>query len=153
MLNNPADISNVELELAHKSRLFPDLASDIDLTCVLTAGTSKAYGTWAELTDGSNLLSTIVESHRIHVSAVRIRAASVADKLYVIELGYGPSAGNVAVVSPHDFGSGTKQIDSDEQVKVRAPAIPKGQKVYGRLKCETDEATATIVLRYHYEEP
>lgn len=153
MINNPTDVSAVLLELSHRSHLFPDLASDIDLTCVVTAGTSKAFGAWAELTDGSaNKLSTVAESYDVHISALRIRATSVADKLYAIEIGYGPDAANVTIIDPHDFGSGTKKIDSDEQVRFRPPAIPKGQKVYGRLKCETDGATATIVLRYHYEE-
>ena len=151
-VSKPVDISGLELEFSHLSRLFPDLATDISLTCMLTAGTSEAFGAWAELTDGTNLLSTVAADYALHVSAVRIRATSVADKLYVIEIGYGPDAANVTTISPHDFGSGTVLIDSDEQVRIRGPAIPKGQKVYGHLKCETDAATATIVLRYHYEE-
>jgi len=68
----------------------------------------------------------------------------------VIELGYGLTAGAVTVVDVHDFGSGTKHIDSDEQRRVRAPQIPKGQKAYYRMKCETDSAEAVVVLRYHY---
>lgn len=151
-VSNPTDVAEIELELSHLSYLFPNLASNIDLTCVLTAGISKAFGAWAELTDsGANKLSTIAESYDIHISALRVRATSVADVLYVLEIGYGPNAESVTLTDPHSFGSGTKKIDSDEHGRFRPLNIPKGQKVYGRLKCETDEATATIVLRYHID--
>lgn len=151
-LSNSIDITAISLELAHRSYLYPDLTSDMDLTCTLTAGTSKAFGSWVELTDSSsNELSTIVASNDLHISAVRIRETSVSDKLYVIEIGYGLTAESVTTISPHDFGSGTKKIDSDEQVRVRADVIPAGQKIYGRLKCETNGAIATIVIRYHFD--
>lgn len=152
-VRNPADISPLEFEFSHRSYLFPDLASNIDLTCALTAGAGKAFGDWAELTDsGANTLSTIAESYDLHISAVRIRATDETNVLYVIEIGYGPDAAHVTIVGPHDFGAGDKKIDSDEQVRIRPPTIPKGQKIYGRLKCETDGAIATIVVRYHYKE-
>lgn len=121
----------------YTSLLFPNLSSDIDLTCTLTAGTSKSFGTWAELEDSSaNKLSTVAEGYILHISALRVIEMSEPAKLYVLEIGYGPSAGDVTCIDPHDYGH----------------AIPKGEKVYGRVKCETDGATATIVLWYHYEE-
>ena len=146
-----AKLDEVHQELLHRSYVFPDMSTDIDLTCTFTAGTSKGYLAWAEITDSdSNKLTTIVASYSIHISALRIRSVSVADKLYVIELGYGASASAVPVIDVHEFGSGTKKIDSDEQGRVRAPAIPKGQKVYYRMKCETNSATANVELRYHH---
>ncbi|MBA7571934.1 hypothetical protein ES708_13704 [subsurface metagenome] len=148
--NIPADVDELKLEASHESRLFPDLTADIDLTCILTAGTGKAFGAWTELEDSSeNKLSTIAASSGLHVSALRVRDTDETNVLYVIEIGYGPDAEHVTVIGPHDFGSGDKKIDSDEQVRVRPPSIPKGQKVYGRLKCETDGAIVTIVVRYH----
>lgn len=150
--NLPADIDDVLVELAHRSRLFPDLSSDIDLTCTLTSGEIDTFGTWAEITDsGAKTLSSIVADHALHISALRIRSSSRADKLYVVELGYGPDASHVTIVGPHDFGSGTKKIDSDEQVRFRVERIPKGQKVYYRMLTEdTANATVTVVLRYHH---
>ena len=146
------NIVTIELEASHRSYLFPDLSADIDLTCTVTAGTSKAFGAWAELTDsGANKLSTIAEDNDLHITALRVRATSVADKLYVLEIGCGPSVDDIICIDPHDFGSGTKHIDSDEHSRFRPHAIQQGLKAYGRLKCETDSATATIVLRYHYD--
>lgn len=149
---NIVDVAEVYRELAHRSYLFPDLSSDIDLTCTFTSGAIDAFGTWAEIEDsGAAKLTTVVASYGIHISAVRIRSTSAADLLYVIEVGYGLSASDVTVLDVHGFGSGTKQIDSDEQGRVRTPVIPKGQKVYYRMKTEnTLNATATVVLRYHY---
>lgn len=139
-------------EFHHRSYLFPDLSSDIDLTCTLTSGEIDSFGAWAEITDsGANTLTTIVASYAIYISALRIRTASETDVLYVIEIGYGPDVDNVTVIDPHEFGSGTKHIDSDELVGFRPPALPKGQNVYYRMKTEnTKNATVTIELRYHY---
>jgi len=144
-------LSHIHTELSHRSYIFPDLVSDIDLTCRLVAGVSKAFGDWAELEDSDgNKLTTIVASHHIVISALRIRDTSVADKLYVIQTGYGTTSKDVTPADTHEFGSGIKHIDSDEQLRVRPPRILKGQKVYYRMKCETDSATANIELRYHY---
>ena len=68
----------------------------------------------------------------------------------MIEIGYGLAANDVTGSGVHEFGSGTKKIDSDEQIRVRPPKISKGQKVYYRMKCETNSATANVGLRYHY---
>jgi len=140
-------------EASHRSYLFPDLSSNIDLTCTLTSGAIDSFGAWAEITDsGATTLSSIAAAHALHISALRIRSTSDADLLYVIEIGYGPDAGSVTVIDPHEFGSGTKHIDSDEQARFRPPAIPLGQKVYYRMKTEnTLNATANIELRYHYD--
>lgn len=144
-------VAEIHHELFHRSHIFSDLPSDMDLTCTFTAGISKGYLAWAEIVDSdNNKLTTIVASYAIHISALRIRSTTATDKLYVVEIGYGLTADAVTVVDVHDFGSGTKKIDSDEQKRVRALRIPKGQKVYYRMKCETDSAEAVVVLRYHY---
>ena len=145
-------LDHLLLEAAHRSYIFPDMSSDIDLTCTFTSGAIDEFGAWAEITDsGATTLSSIVAAHALHISALRIRSTNTLNKLYVIEIGYGPDAGSVTVIDPHEFGSGTKHIDSDEQVRFRPPAIPQGQKVYYRMKTEdTPNATANIELRYHY---
>jgi len=152
-IGTPVLIDNKEiyLELSHESFLFPDLSSDIDLTCTLTSGAIDEFGTWAEITDsGATTLGSIAAVSAIHITGLQIRTTSEADVLYVIEIGYGATAGAVTKTDVHDFGSGTKQIDSDEQRRFRPLVIAKGQKVWYRMKTEnTLNATATIVLRYH----
>ena len=145
--------AEVDREFSHRSYIFPDLSSDIDLTCTFTSGAIDEFGAWAEITDsGATTLSSIAAVQPIHISALRIRTTSRADKLYVIEIGYGPNPGAVTIIDPHEFGSGTKKIDSDELARFRPPAIPQGQKAYYRMKTEdTLNATATIELRYHHE--
>lgn len=149
---NRAILDYLFFEAEHRSYLFPDLSSDIDLTCTFTSGAIDEFGAWAEVTDsGATTLSSIAAAHALHISALRIRSTSRADKLYVIELGYGPDAASVTILDAHEFGSGTKHIDSDEQMRFRAPQFPQGQKVYYRMKTEdTLNATANIELRYHY---
>ena len=135
----------------HRSYIFPDLSSDIDLTCTITSGAIDTFGVWAEITDGVTTLSTAAAAHDIHISAVKVRTTSAADKLYVLEFGYGPDADNVTVIDPHQFGSGTRQVASDEQIRFRPPHIPQGSKAWARMKTEdTLNATATIELRYHH---
>ena len=144
-------IDDIKEESAHRSYIFPDLGSDIDLTCTLTSGEIDTYGTWAEITDsGATTFGSVITATGGHVSAIKIRTTSVDDVLYVIELGYGPDAGTVTVWDITSFGSGTKKIDSDEQERFRPPAIPSGQKVWYRMKTENNaNTTAAITLRYH----
>ena len=144
-------IDDLSLEASHRSFLFPDLSSNIDLTCTLTSGAIDTFGTWAEVTDsGPTTFGSLCAAAALHITALRIKSTSVADVLYVIELGYGPNDGDVTVTGPHDFGSGTKKIDSDEQVRLRMSHVPAGSKLWYRMKTENNlNATATIVLRYH----
>ena len=142
----------IQNELSHRSYIFPDLSSNIDLTCTFTSGAIDSFGTWAEITDsGATTLTSIVATSNVHVSALKIRTTSDADVLYVIEVGYGPDTDNVTIWDVHEFGSGTKQIGPDEQVRFRPPPIPQGQKAYYRMKTENNaNATVTIELRYHF---
>lgn len=144
-------VDDIYEEGAHRSYLFPDLGSNIDLTCVFTSGEIDAYGTWAEVTDsGTTTFSSVITSSGGHITALRVRSTSVDDVMYVIELGYGLNTGAVTVFNIHDFGAGTKKIDSDQQIRFRPPLIPSGQKVYYRMKTENNaNATANIGLRYH----
>jgi len=146
-------IDNIYIETQHRSMIFPDLSSNIALTCTFTSGVADTFGTWAEVTDsGATTFSSLLSAIDGHVSALRIRSLSADDKLYAIELGYGPDASTVTIFDAHEFGSGTKKIDSDQTVRFRSPKIPAGQRVYYRMKTEdTINATATIGLRYHLD--
>jgi hypothetical protein len=138
----------------HRSYLFPDLSTDIDRTCTFTSGAIDNFGTWAEVTDSlGNTLGDIAALYAIHITAVSLRSPSVADKLYVFEIGYGPDNTHVTVLDPHTFGSGTKHTDGDYQARFRPPVIPLDEKIWYRMKTEdTLNATVLVVFRYHPHE-
>jgi len=143
-----ANIYDIRTCLVHRSYIFPD---DIDRTVTVTAGSSDGeFGDWAEIADNEAATFSSKATSDLHISSLRVRSESVADALYLLEIGYGESAKAVAVVDPYEFGAGTKKIEGDEQVRFRPPIIPAGQKIYYRMKCETKDATCTIVFRYHY---
>lgn len=149
-----AYLDDIKLELEQRSLIFPDLSADIDLTCTFTSGIADTFGTWAEIADNDDpatTFSSLSESLNGHISALKIRTMSVANTLYVIELGHGPDASHITIFDAHAFGSGSKKIDSDEQVRFRPLEISAGQKVWYRMKTEdTLNATVTVTLRYHY---
>jgi len=145
---SPTQVNDIWTCLLHRSYIFPD---DIAKTVTLAAGAGAGdYGAWAEVADNLGAKLSDLTTSPLHVSSVKIRSESVADKLYQIELGYGESAEAVTVWDIHEFGSGTKKIEGDEQVRFRPPIIPAGSKVYYRMKCETGGATCIITVRYHY---
>lgn len=145
---DPLLVEDIWVCMHHRSYIYPD---DIDKTVTFTAGVGDGdFGAWAELADNLGAKLSDLTTADLAISALKIRSESVEDKLYLIELGHGESAGAVTVVDPHEFGSGTKKIEGDEQVRFRPPSIPAGSKVYYRMKCETGGATCAITIRYHY---
>lgn len=144
---DPAKVEDIWTCLIHRSYVFPD---DISKTVTFTAGVGDGdYGDWAEIADNLGAKLSDLNTAGMHISGVKVRSESVADKLYQIEFGYGESAEAVTVFDIHEFGSGTKKIEGDEQVRFRAPNIPAGSKIYYHMKCETGGATCTVSLRYH----
>jgi len=144
----PLYIVDIWKEMHHRSFLFPD---DISKTVTFTAGGAGfAFGAWAEIADNLAVTFGSKTTSELGISSLKIRSESVADKLYQIEIGYGDSAAAVTVIDPHEFGSGTKHVEGDEQARFRPPVIPVGKKIYYRMKCETGGATCDVVFRYHY---
>lgn len=144
---SPSQVEDNWISLHHRSCIFPD---DISKTATFTAGVGAGdYGAWAEIADNLGVKLSDLVTAKIHISGLKLRSESAADKLYQIELGYGESADAVTVWDIHEFGSGTKKIEGDEQVRFRPPIIPAGSKLYYRMKCETGGATCTVSLRYH----
>lgn len=145
---SPSRVEDIWTCLHYRSYIFPD---DIAKTATLTAGAGAGdYGDWAELADNLGATLSDLATSDLHISGLKIRSESAADKLYQIELGCGASADAVSVIDPHELGSGTKHVEGDEQVRFRPPLIPAGSKVYYRMKCETGGATCIITIRYHY---
>lgn len=147
-VSNPADIHDLIIDIHHRSYYFPD---DITKTCTLTAGgADNTFGNWAEIADNLGAKLSDQTIYALGVSAMQVRSESVADVLYMFEIGYGQAADNVTNIDVHEFGSGTKFVEGDEVATFRPPLIPAGQKVYYRMKCETGGATCQVFLRYHH---
>ena len=145
---SPSQVRDIWSCLIHRSYVFPD---DISKTVTLAAGAGAGdYGDWAEIADNLGAKFSDLTTSPLHISSVKIRSETAADKLYQILFGYGESAAAVTTWDIHEFGSGTKKVEGDEQVRFRPPSIPIGSKVYYRMKAETGGATCTITLRYHY---
>lgn len=143
-----AQVEDIWIDMHHRSYLFPD---DISKTVTFTAdAVAGDYDDWAEIVDSEPVTFSSKATSPLAISSLKIRSESVADKLYQIEIGYGDSADDVTIIDPHEFGSGTKHVEGDEQIRFRPPLIPAGQKIYYRMKCETGGATCTVVFRYHY---
>ena len=79
--------------------------------------------------------------------SVIAEASSLRDKIYVLEISYGMAK---IVIGRARMLSATNQIAHTVQERMRNLFIPKGEKIYYRLKCETADATATVHFRYHY---
>ena len=145
---NPGQVYDLWIEAHHRSYLFPD---DITKTATLTAdGADNTFGTWAEIADNLGAKFSALTTSPIAVSSMQVREEDEADKLYLIEIGYGEAVEAVTTIDPHLFGSGTKKIERDEQVRFRPPVIPVGQKIYYRMKCEEGGATCQVAFRYHH---
>lgn len=145
---DPVKVRDNWISLHHRSYIFPD---DIAKTVTLEAGAGAGnYGAWAEIADNLGAKLSDLITAGLHISGLKIRSESVDNELYQIELGYGESAEAVTTWDVHEFGSGTKKVEGDEQVRFRPPIIPAGSKIYYRMKAETGGATCIITLRYHY---
>lgn len=154
-INNPPNLSTLRaqvvdliLEAHHRSYYFPD---DISKTVTLTAGVGdNDFGDWAEIADNLGAIFSDETIHDLGISAMQVRQESVADKLYLFEVGYGLAVDAVTNIDIHEFGSGTKFVDGDEVAWFRPPLVPAGQKIYYRMKCETGGATCQVIFRYHH---
>ena len=144
---DPAKIEELLLEIQHESDIFPE---DTDESVTFTAGgTVNTFGSWVEIAvDGNGAtFSSKVATETGHISGILIEDLSVKDKRYLLEIAYGDDKTNVL---RHRFLSGeVKKLEAIQFVRIRADAIPAGEKVYYRMKCETAGATCEISLRYH----
>ena len=131
---------------AHENFLFPE---DTDETVIFTAGgTANTFGAWAEIVDNNAVtLSSKFAALSGHISSISARIASDKDNEYIFEISYG--ALNI-VVARANMLSGTNQLSNLQQDRMRNLAIPAGETVYYRMKCETLSATLEVKMRYHF---
>lgn len=112
-------------------------------------GTVNTFGSWAEIdVDGDgDTFSSKVASAGQHISGILIEDLDTRDKRYVLEIAYGDDKSQVL---RHRFVSGeVKKLEAITFMRIRAEAIPAGETVYYRMKCETALATCEVSLRYH----
>jgi len=131
-------------EAFHLNVLFPE---DSNETVTFTAGGSaNIFGAWAEIADNNGIKLSSKFNSSGHVASVIAEDASVKDNVYIWEIAYGAAKTEVATGR---MISGTNQISSTEQSRMRTLMIPGGELVYYRMKCETASATMTLHMRYH----
>ncbi|MBA7651233.1 hypothetical protein ES703_59050 [subsurface metagenome] len=144
---DPVKVDYLYLDAQHESAIFPEVT---DESVTFTAGDpANDFSAWAEIAvDVTGVtFSSKVASEDGHISAILIEDMSVKDKHYLLEIAYGDGKTNVL---RHRFIAwDIKKLDAVNYMKIRAAAIPSGEKVYYRLKCETAGATCEISLRYH----
>jgi len=121
--------------------LFP---SNTNTTVTLTAGNTNAWSTWAEITDGAATLSSKFATAAGYISDMYIYDHSAVDKLYLLEIAYGPSKITLGRVMYH-----TSFI---EMAPIKSRRVPAGETIYYRLMCSgANSATAKVGFRYFFE--
>jgi len=138
-------LSTLLIEAVHLNYLFPE---DSNETVTFTAGgADNTFGAWVEIIDNNAVSLSSKCTSEMHISSVIAEASSLRDKIYVLEISYGMAK---IVIGRARMLSATNQIGHTVQERMRNLLIPKGEKIYYRLKCETAGATATVHFRYHY---
>ena len=138
-------LDNLLLDSAHENFLFPE---DTNETVTFVAGNvANTFGAWVEIVDNNAVtFSSKLAACNGHISSIVARGTSVKDKEYIFEISYGDAK---IVVARANLLSGTNQLSTVQQNKMRNLGIPAGETVYYRMKCETASATMGVRMRYH----
>jgi hypothetical protein len=149
---NPLHITNATLAVLgndahHETKIWPTL---VNLVATMTASTAaNLFSDWATLGDLSgNDFSTCFTSAPGYIASVVIEDASVKDKVYMFEIGYG-SATNPTTVARSRVVAGDNQVGNTSQDCMRTQQITQGATVYYRLACETQDSTLDYHIRYY----
>jgi len=74
MIDLAGKVRHLQIKSSHRSYIFPDMSSDIDLTCTFTSGEIDEFGAWAEITDsGATTLSSIAAAHSLPLQSPKGR--------------------------------------------------------------------------------
>lgn len=117
----------------------------------LTAGTSEAYGTEVLILTGNNITindfgftPVYFDMHRMEVTDM-----SAVNTNYVIQFWSGTGTfAEATLVSESIFRAGTA-VSQVSPIMVRMNRQPVANKIWGRIKCETNTATADILVGVH----
>lgn len=128
----------------HESFLFPE---DSDETVTFTSGlNNNEFSAWTEIVDNNTVTFSSKITSDVHISSVLVESTSIKDVIYIYEISYGDSK---IIIARARLLSGTNQVSSEHQTRVRNLEIPAGEIVYYRMKCATGNNTITLSLRYH----
>jgi len=147
----PYDSDKIDMllnELSHISYLFPE---DSNETMTFTAGlVANAFSDWAEIVDNNAVsLSSRHPDCGKHISSFIVESTTVKDKVFIYEISYGDDR---TIVARGRIISGTVQLSTIAQERMRNLGIPKEETIYYRMKCETGGASLTATIRYHCDE-
>lgn len=149
MIGNGSNAQQILNELLHEvihlSQYFPEKSNE---TITFTAGAvADTFGAWAEIVDNNAVtFSSKMLSDDSHIGGLLVEDASVVDKIYVFEIGYGAS--KIVVVRNRVLSGSTLQ-NMVQQGRRRSLTILPGETVYYRMMCETALATLRVAIRYH----
>jgi len=108
----------------------------------LTAGTGGVYGSWVQLSDGTEVTAgSYYDPHLIIV-----KAASAAGKLYLIQFGTGESGEQVVAGMSAFYPAATLR---QSPTAVQHQRITATSKWWARCCCETNGATLEFVVGLH----
>ena len=147
---NPIYFSNSYIDTLyndshHETLIFPIAVTQ---TITFTAGATEEFSAWTEIEDSdANVLTDCFTSDG-YIASLLVEDASVKDKIYLIEFGYGATP---TVVGRSRIQSGDTKKDTTSQPRMRMLKITAGATVYYRLACEDGEATLNGHIRYYLE--
>ena len=144
--SNKAILDDLFWELEHRSFLFPEGTNE---TVTFVAGLINTFGTWAEIMDNNSVTLTSKALSNLHISSFQAKSTTDKDKTYIYEIAYGASK---VVVATGEILSGTNQISTTQQERMRNLAILAGETIYYRMKCEVASAELTCSFRYHFHD-
>lgn len=117
----------------------------------LTAGTGGAFGTEVQLLGANDVNATdfgftpvLFDLHRVNVVD-----SSVADKNYIVQIWSGTTTFGAATLRtelPYRTGSNVAEVSP---ISCQMSRIPVAEKVWARVKCETNSATLDIIVGIH----
>lgn len=111
----------------------------------LGAGSTFAYGTEVQIHDGGALISGWV---KIDIRKVLVKGVSASNKLYTIQLWNGTGAFGAAAFMTEDefYFPATSKSDP---IVIMTPRIAVTDKIWARIRCETNSASLDIRFGVH----
>jgi hypothetical protein len=141
-----AQIAAAKVDLYNSAEIFI-YPEQTNYACTLSANDiANSFSSWLEITDNSSttLSSKFVDDNG-YLAEILAFEFSVPNVAYILEISYGED--NI-VIGRLAFYARANAISS---VLVKSHIIPKNQKIYYRVMCETGGASFRAYLRYFYE--
>lgn len=143
---NDATLRALGLVNAHESFIFPE---DTGKTVTVTAHANiNTWGAWVEVVDsGANTLTSKFASNDGHIADILIESTESAGQIWALEIAYGDSKINCG--RKRFVSASVGFVPATQQTRIRAPHIPAGETIYGRLMVDKAGAETVLVhIRY-----